>query len=187
MAFIMFAGLASAVVGADCPPKQPCIMSGGGPNTSVNTYEPIEKTGPDWNSSLKLEGMNPASNITERVVNETFSNSNSSYSVNFDGVMKVNSGCYIPAYNVTGSEDSYTVDIYAEKKTNQSCTQVITQIDYSFELESEEPFKAQINQGNISETFEHSEYETDPQEQENSEEKSGGLLSGLFNWLSGLF
>lgn len=198
MALVMFAGLATAVVGADCPPGQPCIMSGGSSNASANTFEPVEKSGSDYNASLETESMRPSSNITERVVNSSYDSANGSYSLEFDGVMEVNSACYRPDFDVSRSQSSYQVDISAQKKENKTCTQVITEIDYSFSFESTSPFTAEINQGNISETFEHPELDEESNSGSNSGStetgsgtdsgtSNGGVISGLFNWLSGLF
>lgn len=197
MALVMFAGLGTAVVGADCPPGQPCIMSGGSSNASANTFEPVEKSGSGYNASLQTESMRPETNITEKLVNASYDTGNSSYSIVFDGVMRVNSPCYRPDFEVSRSQSSYTVDITSEKKPNQSCTQAITEIVYSFEIKSSSPFAAEVTQGNISETFEHPELNEsntgnnsgskDNNTEPGEDSQSGGFFTDLFNWLSALF
>ena len=191
MAVLMFAGLATAVVGADCPPGQPCIMSGGNSSASADTFEPVEKSGPDYNASLEVSDMRPESNVSENVGNASYGASNSSYTTEFEGVLKANSACYRPDFEVSGSGDSYTVDVSAQKQGNKTCTQVITHIDYSFEFESSTPVTLEASQGNISETFEHPRSKgtgsEDGDGSETDDSNNGGVLSGFFNWLSGLF
>lgn len=191
MALVLLAGLSAGVVGHDCPEGQVCIMSGGdGPG-----FEAVEKNGSDWNSTFTVEDASPSSNISERMVNASFSQGNGSYQVNFDGVMKVNSPCYKPTYSVTSDGDRYSISISAEKEANSSCTQVITKIDYSMEFESESAFELSVSQGNISETFTHPDYsEGSNEDGSNSEENTAepepqdkGLLAGFISWLGNLF
>lgn len=178
--FVMLTGFSYAVVGADCPPGQPCIMSGGA-NTDNPSMEPITDSSPNYNASLEVESIRPETNITERLVNASYDTGNSSYSVRFDGVMKFNSACYRPDINIIGSgTDKYTANIHAKKLENKTCTQVITEVRYGFEFESNSPFKLEASQGNYSENFTYPDFQQDSKE-------TGGLLSVLFNWLSGFF
>lgn len=192
---VLMIGLSAGVVGADCPPGQPCIMSGGD-SGHKDSYQTIEKNGSDWSAVLSLDPLRPASNISEGIYNESFSQVNGSSKVNFDGVMQLPSPCYHPKINVTKTgEDSYEADIMKKKRDgNLSCTQAITQASYSVEFSAEAPFKLKVNQGDKTENFNHPEYEeSDGNEEdsgdgpEESEKEGGGLFSGLFSWFGNLF
>ncbi|MFB6115089.1 MAG: hypothetical protein ABEK04_02265 [Candidatus Nanohalobium sp.] len=126
----------------------------GGSNPDNSSMEPVTESGSEYNATLEVMSMRPEANITERLVNASYDKVNSSYILNFDGVMKFNSPCYRPDINVIGSgTDRYTVNIHAKKLENRTCTQVITEVRYSFEFESDSPFKLEASQGNLSETF----------------------------------
>lgn len=182
LAVFMFVGATGAVVGADCPPGQPCIMSSGGSETA-ETSEPVEKSDSGWNATLQIESIRPSGNITERLLNSSYGSVNSSYSLEFDGVMRVNSGCYRPDFEITGSGQDYTAEIVAVRLENKTCTQAITEISYSFEFESNSPYTLEVSQGNISERFEHPGLE----EQSEKDSQDRGLVSRIFNWFSNLF
>lgn len=193
LAFLMFTGFAAGVVGADCPPGQPCIMGGSSPNNGSANYEPVERNGSDWEATLKVHSTTPDANISEELVNASYSSVNGSKTMNFTGVIKAPNPSYRPQFNVTETSDGYNVDIQAvETKGNDTVTtQVITRIEYTLEFTSEQAFQLQVNQGNVSETFEHpdsnensSSEEESTQEPENQDE---GLFTGFFTWFGSLF
>lgn len=195
MALVLLAGLSAGVVGHDCPPGQMCIQSG----NDSSGFEAVEKNGTDWNSTLTVEDASPSSNISERLVNSTYSQENGSYQVRFDGVMKVNSPCYKPVYSVSSDGNSYSMNVSAEKEENATCTQVITEIDYTMEFESGSAFKLEVSQDNIwdwkiAETFTHPDYSENNQdgssEEDNTNEPESqeqGLIAGFFSWLGSIF
>lgn len=107
--------------------------------------------------------------------------------------METNSPKYRPDFVVSSTEDGYTMDIEAVKRQNDSVTtEVITENRYTVEFTAEKAFQLEVNQNGVSETFEHPDYsegsdDEDSEQEESSEDENGGLLSGFFNWLSGLF
>lgn len=195
MALVLLAGLSAGVVGHECPEGQVCIQSGDG-SSDLPT---VDKDGAEWNSTLTLNQVSPSDNVTDRLENKSFSGENGSYQVRFDGVMKVNSPCYKPVYTVDNEEESYSMNISAEKEENTTCTQVITRIGYSMEFESGSAFKIDVNQGNLSENFEHPDY-SDEESQGDSDQGSSseedntsqtpkekqGLFGGFFDWLGSI-
>lgn len=187
----MFTGLAAGVVGADCPPGQPCIMSGNAPDNGSAQYETVERNGSDWDATLKVHSATPDDNVSEELVNASYSSVNGSKTVNFTGVIQTPSPSYQPQFNVTTTEDGYTVDIEAvETNWNDTLTtEVITRMEYTLEFTSEQAFQLQANQGNISETFEHPDLEENSGEEdtEETENQDEGLFAGFFNWLGSLF
>jgi hypothetical protein len=193
LAFLTFTGFTAGVVGAECPEGQPCIMNKDGGNSSTATVEPIERSGNNWTAQLQLQMQRPSANTTERLVNASYDTVNGSKTVTFTGIMETNSPKYRPDFVVSSTEDGYTMDIEAVKRQNDSVTtEVITENRYTVEFSSEEAFQLEVNQNGVSETFEHPDFsdgsdDEDSEQEESSEDENGGLLSGFFNWLSGLF
>lgn len=193
LAFLTFTGFTAGVVGAECPEGQPCIMNKDTGNSSTATVELIERSGNNWTAQLQLQMQRPSANTTERLVNASYDTVNGSKTVTFTGIMETNSPKYRPDFVVSSTEDGYTMEIEAVKRQNDSVTtEVITENRYTVEFSSEEAFQLKVNQNGVSETFEHPDFsdgsdDEDSEQEESSEDENGGLLSGFFNWLSGLF
>ncbi|AOV95003.1 hypothetical protein AQV86_03700 [Nanohaloarchaea archaeon SG9] len=183
LTLLTFTGFTAGVVGSDCPEGQPCIMNKDSSKES-STHQPVEKKGENWEASMNLEKQRPSANISERIFNTSYDTVNGSKTVTFQGVMETNSPAYRPGFEVNSTENGYEISIEAvQTGDNDSATaQVITENRYSIEFSATEAFQLEVNQGEISKTFEHPDYGTDPQKEEDA-----GLLSGMFNWLSGLF
>lgn len=208
-ALVLLSGLTAGVVGADCPPGQPCIMSGGS-NISSHSYEPVQVNGSDWSATLEVESKSPASNdTTERFANASYGTLDNSSEVAFDGVMQVPSSCYGPDLQASGEQGSYTLKV-TENSTSDNdtmCTQVLTEIQYRVNFTAEQAFSLEAKQGNITETFQHPDFqETEnnsdqDQEQNPGSNETGGErneteegssnsengFSGLFEWINDLF
>lgn len=197
LAFLTFTGFTAGVVGADCPAGQPCIMNKDSGNTSTATAQPIERSGSNWTAQLQLEMQRPSANTSERLVNASYDTVNGSKTVTFTGIMETNSPKYRPDFVVSSTENGYRMDIEAVKTENESIsTEVITENRYTVEFSAEKAFKLEVNQNEVSETFEHPDYsegsddgtsEKEESSEESPKEENGGILSGFFNWLSGLF
>lgn len=193
LAFLTFTGFTAGVVGADCPPGQPCIMSGGGADdNSTATVEPIERSGSNWSAELQLQTQRPSANTSERLVNASYDTVNGSKTVKFTGVMETNSPKYRPDFVVSSTENGYEMAVEAVRvQDNDSVsTEVITENRYTVQFRADKAFQLEVDQNGVMETFEHPDYESSQEENSeegSSEDENGGLLSGFFNWLSGLF
>ena len=193
LAFLTFTGFTAGVVGAECPEGQPCIMNKDSGNTSTSTVEPIERSGNNWTAELQLQMQRPSANTSEKLVNASYDTVNGTQTVTLTGIMETNSPKYRPDFVVSSTENGYQMDIEAVKRENDSVsTEVITENRYTVEFSANEPFQLEVNQNGVSETFEHPDYSEGSSEQKESseetpEEENGGILSGFFNWLSGLF
>lgn len=167
-----------------------------------------------WNGTIEIQDVTYMHNVSEKVANGSFQEKYTEQSqtedsvdkiVSFDGVMKAESLCNEPVFDVD-IEDSvkYTLNIEENDTYGvRSCYEHPVRVEYTLNLNTHSTdLKAIVNQNNVTESFQTEDYHGLPRGQgsleeedeeetqdntENSQSESRGFLSGVLGFFSNLF
>lgn len=174
-----------------------------------------EGLGASWNGTVDIRRVSFEHNFTERVENGSFETIDESSgrekaggkSLSFDGVMKVNSMCNEPIFEVDVVKSSkYTINVYGNDTYGvRSCTEQPVKVEYTLTLDTyTQDMEAVVMQNNVTESFQTENYHglpRGPEDQEDFEDNErkeeqpsegikqddGGLLSGAIGIFSSFF
>ncbi|MFB6158996.1 MAG: hypothetical protein ABEJ95_05065 [Candidatus Nanohalobium sp.] len=177
---VLLTGLSTAVVGADCPPGQPCIT---GVNGDQEDGKTITRNGTDWQAEMTVKEIGPAESTAGNISNASYGEN----SVKFQGSIGLTNSCMKPDFTVTERNGTYMMRLETVKTGGKdtACAPVIEKASYSMNFSAETPFTLNVKQGNISESFSRPDYQTGSSTEKKSTE-TRGVLSDLINWISTL-
>ena len=163
-----------------------------------------------WSGNIEIKNVTYMHNFSEKVVNGSFRNEDttgpvneSSYGkiVSFDGVMRADSICNEPVFDVE-VEGSIKYDLEVKENDTygvRSCYEHPVKVEYTLTLDTQaSDLKVTVNQNNLTESFQTEGYVGTPENQGSLEEQDreneqsenpnkDGSNSGLISSVIGIF
>lgn len=114
------------------------ITSTGGSSSATTSVGP---NGTEYTAKVMMEGRSPE-NTSDRITSESISSSG----VQFNGTIQASTPCHVIEHEITKTQDGYNLNIKTVKDNleNQTCTQVLTGINYNAEFEGQTGFTLQV-------------------------------------------
>lgn len=169
-----------------------------------------------WSGTIDIRNVTFMHNFTEKVTNTGFQNRDTEGPrdedskdkiVRFDGVMKTDSLCNEPVFDVDIEKSSrYKIDVYGNDTYGvRSCHDHPVKVEYTLNLQTQTTdMEVVVNQSNVTESFQTEDFHDfeggvpeglqDDEDEENKEEpgegvkqENGGLLDGAIGIFSSYF
>lgn len=156
-----------------------------------------EEDGIHWAAEVSMtdrsQNLSAAGTLDDVTFEQTFvdrieGDSETRYKVSFTGYTQVPTPCHVIDHEVTEQDDgSFVLTLTASPPgDDRFCAQVVTLVEYEASFETGEPFNLTVNYGTETvDTLKWPQPEQDPGLPADPHRQ--GWMTGLWNWLQGLF